>query len=136
MKQSKPISGGPYFRYFNNNPFGYYTTDCVVRSMSCFFDKGWAEMYSELSLWGIGHGLMFNWPQCYGKYLEGKGVKRLPFKKSKNRSLNTVGAFVKGADKSKRYLIQTSRHLTVIVDGLIRDIGDCSHLVVQRVWEM
>ena len=79
---------------------------------------------------------MFNWPQCYAKYLEGKGVKRLPFRKSENRNLNTVGAFVKVADKSKRYLIQTSRHLTVIVDGLIWDIGDCSHLVIQRVWEM
>lgn len=136
MRKAPQIPDNDHFHFVNRNPFGYYTTDCVVRAFSSFFDMSWAEAYSRLSLWGIAHGVMFNWPQCYVQYLNELGFKKNTPPRSRDKEANTIAAFLRKADPKKRYLIETRRHLTVIIGGKIWDIGDCSYLTVKHYWEM
>ena len=37
------------YKFYNANALGRFTSDCVIRSVSCATQRSWDEVYDELS---------------------------------------------------------------------------------------
>lgn len=121
-----------YF-YYNANPKGIRTGDCVVRGISYFLGMNWIDTLHSLVNWGAERGLvLFHYRGFYNQYLVEKGYKK---KKVPNKEW-TVNDFCNYyAEDNKCYLIQCPRHITVIHSKNIIDSWDCGHLKVLGFWE-
>lgn len=119
-----------YF-YYNANPKGIRTGDCVVRALSYFLGMTWKETLFSLVNWGAERGLvLFHYRSFYNKYLFERGYK-------KERVLKgcTVREFCElYAEDGKCYLLQCPHHVTIIHDKDIIDTWDCEHLKVDGYW--
>lgn len=120
------------FYYWNPNPKKLHTDDCVIRAFSYFFGITWRKSFFDLIEWCADRGLVkFNFRSVYNKYLEEKGYLRhkAPFKGI------TVGRFRdEYAKEGKCYIISCKRHLTIIHDKALIDIGDCSDIEMDGYW--
>lgn len=121
------------FAYYNPNPQGDYTHDCVIRAYSFFFGVTWKKAFFDAMKFCYQKGLVrFNYPSVYNKYLESKGYKR----HRTPRKGMTVGEFRdEFADVGKCYIISCNKHFTVVFQKDIIDIGDCSDFIVIAYWE-
>ncbi len=124
-----------HFKYVNQNPFGLNTGDCVFRSLSLFFGRGWRETAEDLNKFTLDHGLVANWLSGYSGYLRVMGFKRKDAPKHPNGRKYTIGEFAAECDKKKYYLCVSYGHMTFIRDGIINDTWDCSKRKVQYWWE-
>ena len=61
------------FQYYNANPYGNNTNDCVIRSICGVTGKEWEEVLMELTLCAMKHKLMIDDPDLYTKYLKENG---------------------------------------------------------------
>ena len=121
------------FEYFNPNPKGIHTNDCVVTALSFFFGMSWRGAFLDIINWWADHGVVeFNRRTQYNKYLEEKGYKR----HTPPRKNLTVGEFREHwAEYGKTYIVSMPRHLTIISNRKICDIGDCSKRKMDGYWE-
>ncbi len=122
------------YAYYNPNPKGLTNAnDCVVRALAFFFGYTWNKAFFEILNWCAYRGLVrWNYPSIYTKYMKEMGYTRhrAPLKGI------TVGQFRdKYADINKTYIIYCHRHLTVISQKDILDLGDCSEMVMNGYWE-
>lgn len=120
------------YEYYNPNPKGLHTNDCVVRALSFFFGMSWRGAFLDIINWCADNGVVeFNRRTQYNKYLEKKGYKR---QKPPHKNL-TVGEFLDYfAEYGKTYIVSMSRHLTIISNRHIYDIGDCSNKKMDGFW--
>lgn len=120
------------FEYYNPNPKGLHTNDCVVRALTFFLGMSWRGAFLDIINWCADNGVVeFNRRTQYNKYLEEKGYKR---QKAPRKNL-TVGEFWEYfAEYDKTYIVSMPRHLTIISNRHIYDIGDCSHKKMDGYW--
>ena len=124
------------FTYLNLNPAGRHTGDCVYRSLALFLGLDYRQLFWDLTLHCAETGLMQNYRSGYRSYLERHGLRPYTLPRKEDGTKPSVGDFLGTfARKGKRYLVETSRHCTCIKGKTIHDIGDCSTLLVQQVWE-
>lgn len=64
------------FVYFNPNPIGKRTSDCVIRALSKFFNVSWMEAYINICIYGAENYDMPNVNSVWSSYLESKGYVR------------------------------------------------------------
>ena len=98
--------------------------DCVVRAIVHATDKGYKEVFKELTEYALHHPscLPINFPEVYEDYLYDLGfTKHKPKKNSKGKTY-CVNKFP--IEEGKKYIILTSGHLTAIVDGEHLDSWD------------
>lgn len=121
------------FFYYNANPKGIRTGDCVVRAFSYFLGMSWAEALQSLIDWGIKNGLvLFHYRGFYNKYLLERGYKK---RKTPNQVLTVRDFCDKYAEDGGLYLIQCPRHVTIVHNKGIVDTWDCGHLKVEGYWD-
>lgn len=112
------------FKYHNANPSGNKVGDCVIRAISTAMGKPWEEVYIELCLQGYLMGDLPSSNAVWGAYLKNKGYKR-EFVKNDCPDCYTVEDFASEFPNGA-YIIGTGTHATVIQNGDILDIWDCS----------
>ena len=83
------------FHFFNANPKGRYTTDCVIRALSAAMDKPYNEIVMELAKLQCETGCDRSEKEAYGKYLESYGWKKMKQPKKSNGTKYTGEAFCK-----------------------------------------
>lgn len=126
-----------HFTYFNANPYGRHTGDCVYRAISLFFGWSWSETANDLNSYCCERGLVPNWRQGFGYYLGAQQIKGIGAPKTKKGETFTVLDFIeKFARPGRRYLVAMYGHLTCIIGRKIHDTWDCSARKVQFWWEM
>lgn len=123
-----------YFKYYNANPKGRKTSDCVVRAICTALNQDYSITLVDLTRIQIQTGYSIDEPRCYGKYLEMKGWVKCKQPRNKN------GTKIKGKDF---YLVDGvipcvmhigGHHLSCIIDGRIHDTWDCSGGCVGNYW--
>ena len=68
----------PTFKFYNANPLGKYTTDCVVRAISTGIKEDYNKVLVELVSLQIQYGYAISDSKLYNKYLQSKGFVKMP----------------------------------------------------------
>ena len=97
--------------------------DCVVRAIATALGQGYKETLVDLCELSIEMGGLPNGDRVYGAYLKSKGWE-------KHKTLRRGGKKVRVRDWLKhtregRYIIHTTKHLTVVVGDTLLDTWDC-----------
>ena len=121
-------------RYYNANPAGKRTVDCVYLALSFFLGISWMKAVFELVINATNKGLVnFNYNTNVTHYLAEKGYQRI----KPPRKGMTIDEFIKEvAQKGKCYLIAVPGHMTVIdTDSELVDTWDCSKKTIKYYWK-
>lgn len=116
------------FDYYNRNPLGIEEEDCVTRAISYCANWSYFKTRKKLQLTAELLECEELCPCCYFHLLD----YVLKFDRVKCRGM-TVGEFAKQHPKGT-YLIRMTGHISVIKDGRIKDLFDCSSYVATDCW--
>lgn len=130
MKQSKETST---FVFYNANPLGRRTDDCVVRAISIALNMSWAEILEDLTMFAVATGYMLTDPKCYGLYLESKGWKKMRApRKDDNRRY--TGKDIQEILSEPAVMHMGGHHVTYFDGMKVKDIWDCTDGAVGNYW--
>lgn len=114
------------YKFYNANPKGLFTDDCVLRSISVAEGISWHKCQERLSILSNKEGKLLNDVLFVEQYLD----ERYPRKCYKNM---TVGEFSKKCPKG-HFVVTMNGHITAIIDNIIVDTFDCSRRQMRCVW--
>lgn len=136
MSKVKRIPDNETFHWFNANPKGRRTGDCVVRAISKFLCFSWERTYQELVDWGIEHATAMDCPETYEKFLLSLGWEKEAQPRKEDGKKYTASEFCKQIAKPGYvYILSLANHLTYIgPDNRIWDIWDCGEKCVGNFW--
>lgn len=97
--------------------------DCIIRAISIASNEDYMKVWNDLFKLGTEIGQLPNAWKTLSIYLSNNGwVEHKPFRDSKNRKMKIKNI---PFDKSERYLMRTTSHLTAIVNGELHDSWNC-----------
>ena len=136
-----------YYHFFNKNPKGRRTTDCVVRAAAIVRNQSWEQTYKDLFELGISSGRPPEDDWVVSKYLESKGCLKISQPKKIDGTKFTgeevchliqEDCFISnhGMNLSEyNFFINIgTHHCSCIIKGKINDIWNCSYDKVGRMW--
>lgn len=124
-----------YFTYYNANPKGKYTTDCVIRAICTALGQGYEETVMELTKLWLDSGYEMGEPSCFGKYLKSKGWKKNKQPRKENNKRYTGKEFCKIFTGTCVANIGCG-HIVCIKNGKILDIWDSSDGCIGNYWTL
>lgn len=116
------------YKFYNANPKGLFTDDCVLRSISVAEGITWSECQEKLSYLSNKEAKILNDVSFVEDYLD----KRYPRKCYNNM---TVGEFSKMCPKG-HFVVTMNGHITAIIDNVIVDTFDCSKRIMKCCWQI
>lgn len=121
------------FTYYNANPKGKHTTDCVTRAICTALNQSYEQTIIELTKLWLTSGYEMSEPKCFGKYLELKGWKKNRQPRKENNKKYTGEEFCK---KFKGICVANigGNHTVCIKDGKILDIWNSSDGCIGNYW--
>ena len=130
------------FEYYNANPKGNKTNDCVVRAIATATGKSWDEVFDALCEIAQKDKLMPNDEKCYGKYLKSLGWKKVGQPRKADNKKYTAAEWCEKLlaynNKQPRLVNVGCRHITCIkpIDGKYKvfDTWDCTNNCVGISW--
>ena len=118
--------------YYNPNPNGRHTDDCVIRAICKLTNKGWYYTYTQLSLRGF---IIGDWGSCnevWSSYLKRIGYIRKIIPNT-CPDCYSVKDFCKEYPKGK-YLLAMGNHTVTVIDGNYYDTWDSGNEVPIYYW--
>lgn len=116
------------YYYYNANPKGLFTEDCVCRSISVAEGISWEQCHEKLSDLSRKEGKILNDAEFVEKYLNER-YPRICFYDM------TIGEFAKDAPKG-HFVATMNGHITAIIDNIIVDTFDCSDRRIKCCWKI
>jgi hypothetical protein len=114
--------------FYNANPKGLFTDDCVCRAISVAEGISWEKCHQKLSDLSRQEGKILNDVGFVENYLD----KRYPRMCYDNM---TIGEFSKIAPKG-HFVATMNGHITAIIDNVIVDTFDCSDRIIKCCWQI
>ena len=121
------------FQYYNANPKGKKTTDCVVRAICTALDQTYEQTVKDLTEFWIKTGYDCHDDKCYGKYLELKGFVKMKQPRKADNKKYTGKEFVK-TFKGVCVAHIGAHHVVCIKDGKVLDIWDSTDGCIGTYW--
>lgn len=114
------------YDFYNANPLGIFTDDCVIRAISCALNKSWDQVYDELS----------DLAQAKGTLLDKKDFVRWYLDTHFKRISNPPYKVYQVAQTFKNHIVLCTMrgHIVCIKYGIIYDTFDPSDRIVESVW--
>lgn len=116
------------YKFYNANPKGLFTDDCVLRSISVAEGISWQDCQRKLSYLSNKQAKILNDVSFVEDYLD----ERYPRKCYKDM---TVGQFSKICPKG-HFVVTMNGHITAIIDNVIVDTFDCSKRIMKCCWQI
>lgn len=115
--------------YYNPNPRGKETGDCVIRAVAAATGKPWELVYTGVALQGLAMGDMPNEAKIWRAFLRSQGFRRRLIMDD-----ITVGEF---ADRHRNgtYIVGTGTHAVAVIDGVLWDIFNSQNLPAKYFYE-
>lgn len=127
-----PINTNTY-EFYNANPKGRKTTDCVLRAVCTALDQSYEQTAKELlELW-IKTGYHMSEARCYGKYLESKGFTKQKQPRKRDNTKYTGNEFVR-IFKGTCVANIGGNHVVCIKNGKVLDIWDSTDGCIGNYW--
>lgn len=114
--------------YFNNNPVGRSTGDCVVRAISKALNMGWESAHLMLDVNAISMGDMPSADSVWGSTLRQNG-----YYKHLITGYKTAEDFCEEHPKGT-YVLAFGGHVATVIDSLLFDAWDSSKEAIQYYW--
>ncbi len=121
------------FEKFNANPKGRKACDCVIRAISTATGKSWEDVYKDLVVIGLKKCDVINAKPVFQKLLEDYGFTKCKQPRKSDGLKYKVGE-VDCLTQSKVVVISMANHLTVVVNGAVKDTWDCRHKTISNYW--
>lgn len=115
------------FQKFNNNPLNKKDGDCVIRAISEGLNKDWLRVFDDMYLIGRELKEVATSDNSIKEYL--KDYKMIVPKVIKGKKRLKVKDFIAGV-----YILSIANHLTIVKDGVLKDLWDCREKCVYRYW--
>ena len=116
------------YKFYNANPKGLFTDDCVLRSISVAEGITWQECQEKISRLSNKEAMILNDVSFVEDYLDSK-YKRKCYKNI------TIGQFAKRCPKG-HFVATMDGHITAIIDNVIVDTFDCSKRIMKCCWQI
>ena len=110
------------YKYYNPNPHGLNTGDCVVRAIAKATGKGWRAVYQELCVRGLALGDMPSANRVWNDYLTHIGFRRYVIPNT-CPNCYTVRDFAEDYPQGV-YILATGTHVVTVIDGTYYDAWD------------
>ena len=131
------------FKFYNANPKGRITGDCVIRAISTATGKNYWQVLDDLYVLNKATGYILNEKQCYDKYLEMTGWKKQKQPRKSNNTKYTGEEFCRfiqerlaAGDKRYQSIIAHvgGHHIVAIINGRIHDIWNSTGGCIGNYW--
>lgn len=121
------------FHFYNANPAGKRTTDCVIRAISTATDQTWEETFNGLAQLSLQTHYMIDDPVLYNKYLRSIGWEKQKQPRHQDNTRIRAREFVE--THKKTYIAHLGHnHIACIKDGQVWDTWDSSGEIVGNYW--
>lgn len=107
------------YEYYNPNPQGKRTGDCVVRAICKALDKSWDEVYILLCIQGFIDKDWGNVNSVWGNFLRSQGFKRYVIPNSCPDCYTIADFAIDHPDGT--YIVATGSHVVCIKNGIAFD---------------
>ena len=114
--------------YYNPNPRGRRTGDCVIRAVCAATEKSWDEVFWGVAFAAYGLSDMPSGNHVWRFYLRSLGFRRATIPDT-CPDCYTVGDFADDHPRG-RYVLGCGTHAVGIVDGTVMDIWDSRDMTV------
>ena len=121
------------YMYYNPNPEGKQTGDCVIRAVSKTENLDWDQTYINLTAKGFEMKDWGNQNEVWGAYLRSKGYKQhlIP---------DTCPECYRVADFAKdhptgTYIVATGNHVVAVINGNYYDAFDSGKDIATSYWQ-
>ena len=121
------------FRYYNLNPNGNRTGDCVIRAIGAAMGKTWEEVLKDLYEYSLKHKLFLGNHELYGIYLQDNGWTKHQIPYKRNGNMYCLKEWIKKHNKPALVIID-GNHLTYVINQKVYDIWDCTEHMVHEYW--
>ena len=141
MKRQDKYPETSTFHYYNANPKGRMTGDCVIRAISTAMERPYNDVYEELFQFSLKNGYMLNDKKCYEKYLESKGWIKNAQPRKKDNTKYTGKEFCEEIQTHRHwyspYIIAHigGHHIVAIMFGKVNDTWDSTWGSIGNYWE-
>lgn len=122
----------PYI-YYNPNPKGAITIDCVIRAVSKVMNTDWDSAYVAIAAQGFMDKSMPTSDQVWGNYLKRQGFRRVMIPNT-CPDCYTVRDFAYDHPRGC-YLLKTHEHVVAVCSGNYYDAFDSGSEVPIYYWE-
>lgn len=122
------------FKFYNANPKGKFTGDCVVRAICTALEKPYEEVYRELLELCLKNGYSIASKENYSKYLELNGWKKMKQPKKSNNKKYTGEEFCKFY-KGTCVANIGGNHTVCIKNGKVYDTWNSTDGCIGNYWE-
>lgn len=121
------------FEFYNANPKGKKTTDCVVRAICTALDQPYEQTVRELvDLW-LKTGYEMSETKCVGKYLKAKGWNKQKQPRKADNTKYTGKEFV-NIFKGTCVANIGGHHMVCIKNGKILDVWNSTGGCIGNYW--
>ena len=121
------------FTYYNANPKGKITCDCVARAICTALDEPYNSVLKEMFEMQIETGYEYTDVKCYDKYLESKGWTKMKQPRKSNNKKYTGEEFCE-IYKGTCVANIGGNHVVCIKNGKVHDIWDSTDGCIGNYW--
>ena len=121
------------FTYYNANPKGKKTDDCVIRAICTALNEDYEKTARGLLEIALKTGYYTTDGKCFGKYLESKGWKKQKQPRKMDNTKYKGKEFVKYI-KGTCLANIGGHHIVCIKDGKVLDIWDSTEGCIGNYW--
>jgi len=115
------------FHFYNANPKGLRTSDCVVRALSLATGRTWDTVMYDLNQYAFKMKMIPNEEKLYKKYLKDNGWMICPQPRKLGGKKFTGKDFVRTIGRNGELIVHIGcGHIACVKDGKIWDTWDCS----------
>lgn len=128
------------FTFYNANPKGKFTGDCVVRAICTALEKPYEEVYRELLELCLKNGHSIASKENYSKYIESLGWKKQKQPRKNDNTKYTGVEFCKKLQKENKLNCNNiiahigGNHIVAIMDNKVCDTWDSTDGCIGNYW--
>lgn len=121
------------FTFYNANPKGKYTCDCVARAVCTALNEPYETVIREMVEMSIKTGYEYTDPKCIDKYLQSKGWTKMKQPRKANNTKYTGKEFHK-VFKGVCVANIGGHHIVCIKGGKVYDTWDSTDGCIGNYW--
>ena len=134
MRRQDKYPETKWFVFENVNPKNRITGDCAVRALTKALGIKYAEALGLLVNMSLKSGYSVADKKNIEKVLDAKGITKQKQPRHEDNTKFTGKEFCEKFNKGTYICSIGGHHVTVVVDGKIHDIWDCSDKTIGNYW--